>query len=76
MSPISEALEMIAQYRAQHGAAPEVMHVSFRQWQAMMADRDACTYIVKCHDGIDQLAGVKIEVQPEPPTFKRPTDLE
>ena len=72
MSPISEALAMIAQYRDQHGVDPEVMYVSFHQWQALKADFEASLAIAASPGGIDRIGNVKIEVQPEPPTFKSP----
>lgn len=76
MSAINEALGMIQQYRDQHGVDPVALHVSFRKWQEIKAEFDACLYVTNGADGIDRIDGVKIEVQQEPPTFKQPVSLE
>lgn len=72
MNTIREALAMIAQYRDQHGVDPEVMYVSYRQWQALKADHEASRAVMASPDGIYRICNVKIEIQPEPPTFKSP----
>lgn len=77
MSAIHEALAMIAQYRTQHGADPEAIHVSEAQWKALKTDLDASFNMVLSPGGMDQLAGVRIKVLPEQPgLFKRPVYLE